>query len=100
MSLFNTYFSPFSIYSKKHEADQVTKLYGSNQEYNTKQPLIDVSSGSNYFARGHLAPDASFIYSAQQDATYYFANVAPQYQACNNGNWKALEGAVRDYAAK
>ncbi len=34
-----------------------------------------------------------------QDATYYFFNVAPQFQSFNNGNWKALEMAVRDYAA-
>lgn len=51
-----------------------------------------------YMAKGHLAPDAAFIYDAEQDATYYFANVAPQYQPFNNGNWKAMEGAIRDYA--
>ena len=30
--------------------------------------------------QGHLAPDAAFIYDVQQDATYYFINVAPQFQ--------------------
>ena len=55
-------------------------------------------SGTNYFARGHLSPDAAFIYDAEQDATYYFMNVAPQFQSFNNGNWKSLEMATRKYA--
>ncbi len=51
-------------------------------------------------ARGHLAPDAAFIYDAFQEATYYFINVAPQFQAFNNGNWKALEMKTRAYGDK
>ena len=35
-----------------------------------------------------------------QDATYYFINVAPQFQSFNNGNWKALEMNTRDLAMK
>lgn len=42
--------------------------------------------------------DADFIYAEWQFATYYFVNVAPQWQAFNNGNWKAIEIAVREYA--
>ena len=62
-------------------------------------PYIDVDkSGTNYFAKGHLSPDAAFIYDAEQDATYYFMNVAPQFQSFNNGNWKSLEMATRKYA--
>jgi len=54
---------------------------------------------SYYFARGHLAPDGDFIDAASQDATYYYINVAPQWQSVNNGNWRALESAVRNLAA-
>ena len=53
---------------------------------------------SLFLAKGHLSPDADFIYKEWQDATYYFANVAPQWQAFNNGNWKYIEQAVRSYA--
>ena len=88
-------------------------------------PIIDdSSSGTNYFARGHLSPDAAFIEGAEQDATYFFFNVAPQFQSFNNvcftqnntiqnlyiliynsikilqGNWVALEKATRILAAE
>lgn len=43
----------------------------------------------NFFlARGHLAPDGDFIDAASQDATYYYVNMAPQWQSFNGGNWK------------
>ena len=51
-------------------------------------------------AQGHLSPDAGFIYNVEQDATYYFLNVAPQFQSFNNGNWKSLEINTRDLATK
>ncbi|XP_045588574.2 uncharacterized protein [Procambarus clarkii] len=54
--------------------------------------------GQQFLAKGHLAPDADFVYAAEQDATYYHANVVPQWQAFNNGNWKRLESAIRDLA--
>eukprot|EP00095_Tigriopus_kingsejongensis_P005604 snap_masked-scaffold541_size141817-processed-gene-0.7 protein:Tk05604 transcript:snap_masked-scaffold541_size141817-processed-gene-0.7-mRNA-1 annotation:"duplex-specific nuclease" len=54
---------------------------------------------TSYLAKGHLAPDADFIYREWQRATYYFLNVAPQWQSFNNGNWKAVEAAVRNYAS-
>lgn len=56
--------------------------------------------GENYLAKGHLAPDADFVLEAEQDATYYYINAVPQWQAVNNGNWKSLEFAVRKLAEK
>lgn len=58
------------------------------------------NSKSYFFSRGHLAPDGDFIDAASQDSTYYYINCAPQWQSFNNGNWKALELAVRNLAAE
>ena len=53
---------------------------------------------SNYLVHGHLVPNADFFYKSWRDATFYMTNVAPQWQAINNGNWKLVEKAVREYA--
>uniref|UniRef100_A0A6A7G4Z5 DNA/RNA non-specific endonuclease n=1 Tax=Hirondellea gigas TaxID=1518452 RepID=A0A6A7G4Z5_9CRUS len=60
--------------------------------------VIDVNSNL-YFARGHLAPDADFVTEQERDATYYYINVAPQWQTFNNGNWKMLEFDVRELSS-
>jgi len=85
-------------YSKKTQASTVLKLLGHN-EINGNAVIETSSSGTNYFAKGHLSPDAGFMYNINQDATYYFMNVAPQFQSFNNGNWKALEINTRDLAS-
>lgn len=85
-------------YSKNTQEETMMKLLGHNTI--NGNPIIETStSGTNYFAKGHLSPDAGFIYNINQDATYYFMNVAPQFQSFNNGNWKALEMNTRDLAA-
>merc|ERR1712121_7380 len=90
-----------SLYSKRKENSTVESELDGVKTILEGEAIIETSSsGTNYFAKGHLAPDAAFIYNVQQDATYYFINVAPQFQSFNNGNWKALEGGVRDLGAK
>ena len=79
--------------------DEVTAILGTNN-MGAVQIIENSSSGTNYFAKGHLSPDAGFVYNVMQDATYYFVNVAPQFQSFNNGNWKSLEYAVRDLGMK
>ena len=87
------------LFKKKNQKSAVKKILGSNTIDGTT--IIETSaSGTNYFAKGHLSPDAGFVYNVMQDATYYFLNVAPQFQSFNNGNWKSLEYAVRDLGMK
>lgn len=84
-------------YSKKEQKKTVSKLLDTNKLPSGKTIM---SSSKFYFVRGHLVPDAEFVYNAESDATYFYINVAPQYQALNNGNWKAMEISTRDYAQK
>merc|ERR1719322_2157249 len=88
-----------NYYSKNNQVEESTKVLGTNS-LGGVQIIENSASGTNYFAKGHLSPDAAFIYNLEQDATYYFINVAPQFQSFNNGNWKALEMAVRDLGTK
>ena len=106
---FKRYFTEFTAtkvtraYSKKSQVKMISELLGTDNTLpdDSHTPIIDsTTSGTNYFAKGHLSPDAAFIDEAEQDATYFFFNVAPQFQSFNNGNWKALEYVTRDMAAK
>ena len=53
-----------------------------------------------YLARGHMAPNADFIFYSWMDTTYHFINVSPQWQAFNGGNWMYFEGSVRDFVVE
>ena len=73
----------------------------------------DFDSGL-FLARGHLAPNADFVFYSWMDATYHFINVAPQWQSFNGrlstlikstyatfllgGNWMWFENGCRDFA--
>ena len=103
------YFSMYSqiclfhsrAYRKKQQVSSVEALLNTKNELANGNKIIDASkSGTNFFAKGHLSPDAAFIEGAEQDATYFFFNVAPQFQSFNNGNWKALEYVTRNMAEK
>lgn len=87
----------------KSEADDSYKLRNQKETLklhlgNDQGQKVFNQRESLFLSRGHLSPDADFIYKEWQDATYYFANVAPQWQAFNNGNWKYIEQAVRKFA--
>ncbi|XP_055591557.1 uncharacterized protein LOC129743543 [Uranotaenia lowii] len=53
-----------------------------------------------FLARGHLAAKAEFVYVAHQLATFWFMNVAPQWQSFNGKNWQRIESNLRDYLAR
>ncbi len=82
-------------YYAKSKAEDAYKI--ENQE---KQFLNSYGINTTFLAKGHLAPDADFVLEEWQDATYYFFNAAPQWQSYNNGNWKAVEAAVRKLSSK
>ena len=66
------------LYSKKAQKSTVTALLGGVTSIEDETIIETSSSGTDYFAKGHLSPDAAFVYNVLQDATYYFINVAPQ----------------------
>lgn len=58
--------------------------------------VLDVSS----LVRGHLSPDGDFLWAPHQWATYFYANVAPQFSSINGGHWKVVENLARKLAAQ
>ena len=90
----------FRLYSKSNQV-LVFKDDLNNNHLKDGSDIIDVGKGSSdWFAKGHLSPDAAFIYDFEQEATYFFINVDPQFQSFNNGNWKAAEAETRKLASK
>lgn len=82
----------YKIYSRRNHRNTVNRILGlplNSTKYITK---------NNFLSRGHLAPKADFFYSSQQLATFYYINVAPQWQTFNGGNWARVERSVRSLA--
>ena len=68
------------ICSKDQQRKTIAELVGSEEL--AAQYVQDFDSDI-YLARGHLAPNADFIFYSWMDSTYHFVNVAPQWQAFN-----------------
>ncbi|CAL4114337.1 unnamed protein product [Meganyctiphanes norvegica] len=83
-----------TVYSQKSQLQLMIDVLGDEDLANT---IIDTHK-EWYFAKGHMSPDADFVTEAEQDATYYFINALPQWQAFNNGNWKHMEERTRTLA--
>ena len=66
------------VYTKKNQRRVVTNLLDGVTKIKGETIIETSSKAKDYFAKGHLAPDANFVYEVLQDATYYFINVAPQ----------------------
>ena len=100
----------YRIYSKKEHKKKIMATLGNENEEDAinidahnhlnGKPIIDTSGGTNFFAKGHLAPGAAFIYKLEKAATYYFINVAPQFQSFNGRNWADVEKATRNVARR
>jgi len=88
----------------------VNHFYTMNQQRETIGEIVRNQSlgdqyvqdfdSEKYLARGHLAPNADFIFYSWMDSTYHFVNVAPQWQAFNGGNWMYFENGLRDFVTE
>ncbi|CAG9857995.1 unnamed protein product [Phyllotreta striolata] len=54
----------------------------------------------SFLSRGHLAPDADFLFASSQLTSYFYINTCPQWQSINGGNWVKVESSVREAASK
>lgn len=79
-----------TLYTNRHQISRFKTLFGTGQTYINK---------TSFMARGHLAPDADFIFSYEQLSTYFYANCAPEWQVVNAGNWLRVENTARKVAS-
>lgn len=90
------------------DGDKVNTVYTRNVQRETIDDVLGLDvdddtyihkSDDYYLARGHLTAKTDFIYGSQQRSTFYYVNVAPQWQTLNAGNWNTMEQNVRDLAS-
>ncbi|KAJ1526129.1 hypothetical protein ONE63_009292 [Megalurothrips usitatus] len=84
---------PNTLYIRKNQRSAIAQLLGSAE---LAQKYIGDDS-THFLARGHLSAKADHIQGPQQRATFYYINVAPQWQTFNGDNWEKLESSVRDW---
>lgn len=85
-----------SLYVRGGQRKTINGLLGmSNNNYTYVSKSDDF-----YLSRGHLTAKADFVYGSQQRSTFYYVNVAPQWQPFNEGNWNELEQSVRFFVGK
>lgn len=87
---------PSALYTRNSQRTALTKILGSKQ---LAAKYID-SNGDYFMSRGHLTAKADFVYGSQQRATFFYVNVAPQWQTFNGNNWNELEISCRRFADK
>lgn len=82
------------MYKKEKQLELFTTLLGSPKlaEKLVEEPNL-------FLSRGHLAAKTDFIFELQQIATFWFTNVAPQWQSFNGSNWEKFENSLRKMAA-
>lgn len=82
---------PSDAYKKATQINHFTELLGLAQ--------TETYFGStSFFARGHLTPDADFVFPSAQWSTYFYLNTCPQFQSVNAGNWLRVESLARKLA--
>lgn len=82
-----------NLYSRFVQRRTISKILGSDELGAELVP----ETGDLFLSRGHLAARTDFIFGVHQQASFYFSNVAPQWQSFNGGNWNTLEANLRRY---
>lgn len=67
--------SPATSYTTAQQKIRFTQLLGASQ-------AAKYITTSSYLSRGHLSPDADGVYRSWAHTTYFYTNVAPQWQVC------------------
>nr|XP_019562274.2 uncharacterized protein LOC109430636 [Aedes albopictus] len=83
-----------TVYTQNSQRARLADLLGSEEL--AKQYI----SSSSFFAKGHLTPDGDAVLNSWAGATYFYINVAPEWQIINTGNWVRIENAARKVAAQ
>lgn len=60
---------------------------------------IEEPNSTVFFARGHMAAKTDFISANEQRSTFFFINIAPQWQTFNAGSWASIELSSRNLAS-
>ena len=63
-------------YKMATQAETIQDLTGTDK-------YIGSQSSQLFLSRGHLSPNADFMFYSWQDSTFFFINVAPQWQSFN-----------------
>lgn len=79
-------------YKQITQKETIGQLVGSEDLADEYLPGGDV-----FLARGHLAPNGDFIFYSWMDSSFYFVNVAPQWQCFNGKNWNYFEQGLREF---
>lgn len=83
-----------NLYKRANQRRTINSLIGLNET-----STLFIEDDTNYFlSRGHQTAGSDGFYPAQQNATFFMMNIAPQWQTFNGFNWNQIEIDVRDYA--
>ncbi|XP_063907830.1 uncharacterized protein LOC135125973 [Zophobas morio] len=88
------YFFLVSLYQTDVEA-----IYDNFVTYFSELGVQDYVNDTYFLTPGHLVPYEDFLSPFQKDAAYHFANVAPQWNTFDEGNWKVLETGILTFIA-